>query len=125
MQYDKVSTPAIRIRQAMELRDMKAVDLASQTGLSNSMISRYLSGEFEPKQKALYKIGTVLNVTEMWLAGYDIPMDRTPFQIDQAQRVDAYNDKLIRDQSILNKFNKLTDEQQSLVEALIDQLLHS
>ena len=78
--WERVSTPSLRIREAMDKAGMKQVDLAEKTGMSKSAISRYISGEYEPKQKALYRMGRALDVAEMWLAGYDIPMERPAAQ---------------------------------------------
>ncbi len=78
--WERVSTPSVRIREAMDKAGMKQVDLAEKTGMSKSAISRYISGEYEPKQKALYRMGRALGVAEMWLAGYDIPMERPAAQ---------------------------------------------
>ena len=71
-----------RLRKAMEIRDMKQVDLVERTGLSKSAISQYYSGIYEPKQKALYKIAKALNVNEAWLMGYDAPMEYFNFDFD-------------------------------------------
>lgn len=65
-----------RIRQAMELRSMKAVDLVQATGIGKSAISQYISGKYEPKQVAIHKIAKALNVSEAWLMGYDVPIQR-------------------------------------------------
>lgn len=65
-----------RIRQGMELRGMKAVDLVQATGLGKSAISQYISGKYEPKQVAIHKIAKALNVSEAWLMGYDVPIQR-------------------------------------------------
>ena len=65
-----------RIRQAMELRGIKAVDLVQATGLGKSAISQYISGKYEPKQVAIHKIAKALNVSEAWLMGYDVPIQR-------------------------------------------------
>ena len=59
---------------------MKPAELAKAAGLQKSAISRYLSGEYEPKQKAIGKMAVVLGVSEMWLWGYDVPMARTVAQ---------------------------------------------
>lgn len=66
----------IRIKKAMELRNMKQVDLVSITKLGKSAISQYISGKFEPKQKALHSIAKALDVSEAWLMGYDVPIER-------------------------------------------------
>lgn len=74
--FEKVSTPAQRIREAMDIRNMKQVELAEKSGISKPNISCYLSGKYEPKQMALYNLGRALDVAEMWLAGFNIPMER-------------------------------------------------
>ena len=71
---------ADRLRQAMDAAGKKQLDLAKAAGLSHSTISRYLSGQMEPKQKAVALMAVALNVSEMWLWGYDVPMTRTPEQ---------------------------------------------
>ena len=65
-----------RLKEAMEIREMKQVDLVEKTKIGKSAISQYCSGLYEPKQKALYKIANALNVSEAWLMGYDVPMDK-------------------------------------------------
>lgn len=68
---------ANRIQKALDIRNMKQADLVKLTGIGKSSISTYLSGEYEPKQKNIYKIAKALNVSESWLMGYDVPMQRT------------------------------------------------
>lgn len=67
---------ADRMRQAMDIRQMKQTDLVRKTGIGKSSISTYLSGDYEPKQKNIYKIAFALDVSEAWLMGYDVPMER-------------------------------------------------
>lgn len=70
------STPE-RLREAMQAADKKQIELATETGLSHSTISRYLSGKVEPRQDAIIKLARALNVSEWWLWGYDVPKSRT------------------------------------------------
>lgn len=72
-----MDTISERIKKALYLRNMKQVDLVERTGIGKSSISTYISGEYEPKQKNIYKIAKALNVNEAWLMGYDVPMERT------------------------------------------------
>ena len=58
---------ADRIRIALEMRGMKQADLVNATGIGKSSISTYLSGEYEPKQRNIYKIAKALDVSESWL----------------------------------------------------------
>ena len=74
---DPMDTISERIKKALYLRNMKQVDLVERTGIGKSSISTYISGEYEPKQKNIYKIAKALNVNEAWLMGYDVPMERT------------------------------------------------
>ena len=73
---ERVAGTAVRIREAMAAAGLKPTELAEATGLSDSTISRYLSGKMEPKQKAISLMAKALNVTEMWLWGYDVPQER-------------------------------------------------
>lgn len=68
---------AKRMQEAMRIRNMKQVDIVEKTGLGKSAISQYYSGKYEPKQKGIYLIAKALNVSESWLMGYDVPMERT------------------------------------------------
>ena len=70
-----MATIAARIREAMERKGIKQSELVSMTGIGKSSISTYLSGEYEPKQRNIYKIAA-LDVNEAWLMGEDVPMDR-------------------------------------------------
>ncbi len=67
---------ATRIKKALEIRNMKQSELVSLTGIGKSSISTYISGEYEPKQKNLYRIAKALDVSEAWLMGLDVPMER-------------------------------------------------
>lgn len=72
-----VASIAERLREALAATGKKQADLRRETGLDRGAISSYLSGKYEPKQKAIYKISKALNVSESWLMGYDVPMART------------------------------------------------
>lgn len=74
---ERVATTPTRLRDAMRLSNKKQIDLAKETGLSHSTISRYLSGQVEPRQEAIIKLATALNVSEWWLWGYDVPQTRS------------------------------------------------
>ncbi len=73
-------TIAERMKEALQIRQMKQSELVEKTGIGKSSISTYLSGEYEPKQRNIYKIAKALNVSEAWLMGYNVPMKRTEYQ---------------------------------------------
>lgn len=76
---EKVSTSE-RLKEAMRDAGKKQADLVRETGLDRGSISSYLSGKYEPKQIAISKLAIALNVSEMWLWGYDVPKERTVAQ---------------------------------------------
>lgn len=71
-----MATIAQRIKEGLAARGMKQADLVYKTGIGKSSISTYISGDYEPKQRNIYKIANALNVSEAWLMGYDVPMER-------------------------------------------------
>lgn len=101
---------------------MKQVELAERTGISKQSINCYVSGKYEPKQEALYKMGKALDVAEMWLAGYDIPMERPKSQKNN----DAISDIVVQLRSdeeflsIVLKISKMEPEKRKSLNALLD-----
>lgn len=75
--FEKKAKSSDRLREALSSRKMKQADLSELTGISKQSINCYVSGKYEPKQEALYKMGLALDVSEMWLAGYDVPKERS------------------------------------------------
>ena len=69
-----------RMREAMQLRNMRPIDLSEKAGIPKSMVSYYLSGKANPKADRVYAIASVLDVSEAWLMGYDVPISRTQEQ---------------------------------------------
>lgn len=67
---------ATRLKQAMDLRGIKASELSEKAKIPKSAISQYLSGLYEAKQKSIFKLANVLDVSEGWLMGLDVPMKR-------------------------------------------------
>lgn len=76
----RVASTADRLREAMDDAKFTQADLMRATGLHRSAISRYLLGEYEPKAHAVGKMARALDVSEMWLFGYDVPKQRTAAQ---------------------------------------------
>lgn len=62
-----MSTFADRLRAAMNASNMSASELAEKTKISKATISRYLSGDFLPKQKNTYLLSKVLDVDVAYL----------------------------------------------------------
>jgi transcriptional regulator with XRE-family HTH domain len=120
--YDKVSTPSQRLKEALNLRRMKQVELSERSGINKPSISCYVSGKYEPKQMALYQLGRALDVSEMWLAGYDIPMERPQEQKENDEMADLLerikNEKEFR--LLITRINRLNPTQLEAVNRLLD-----
>lgn len=120
--FVQVDSVADRLREAMNMRNKKQVDLERETGINRSAISRYLSGEYEPKNKPIYELAKALDVSEQWLMGYDVPMDRPKAQKNN----DAISDivlKLRSDEeflSIVDKISKMDSEKRKSLNAFLD-----
>lgn len=66
-----------RLKEALDARQMRAIDLSEKSGVPKSAVSFYLAGKSKPKADRLYKIAQVLDVSEAWLLGYNVPMARS------------------------------------------------
>ena len=92
--YERVEAVSQRLRKAMDISGKTQADLVRETEISKGTLSRYLSGKFEPKQIAINKLATALNVSEMWLWGCDVPMERpTETKKEQPTGFDGLSDK--------------------------------
>ena len=61
----KAATTQERLREAMAEAGKKQTDLAKETGLNKSIISRCVNGLVEPDQKTVLKLARALDVSEM------------------------------------------------------------
>lgn len=84
-EYERVALTKDRLKEAMQAVGKKQADLVRETGLNRGTISRYLSGEVEPRMDAAHKLAASLGVSEMWLGGYDVPRARTQSAIKNDQ----------------------------------------
>lgn len=90
-EWSKVATTADRLREAIDNAKIKAADLSRMTEISKGSIHHYLAGNYEPKSSAVNKMAVALNVSESWLWGYDVPMERTDMQKKNDQLVKLVN----------------------------------
>ncbi len=66
---------SVRLNEALNLRNMKPIELSEKTNIDKGSISCYLSGRYDPKSKNIYLMAKALNVSPTWLLGYDVPME--------------------------------------------------
>ena len=76
---------AMRLQQYMKQTGAKQVDILNKVlpvavkysiRIGKPDISQYVSGKVEPKQDKIFVLARGLNVSEAWLMGYDVPMER-------------------------------------------------
>lgn len=65
---------ANRLKKAMSINGITQTELANKSNIDKSLISNYLSGNYKAKQDKLTKLANVLNVSEPWLMGFDVPI---------------------------------------------------
>lgn len=120
----QITTTSERLREAMRAAEKKQIELANETGLSHSSISRYLSGQMEPKSKAINKLAVALNVSEMWLWGYDVPRSRTPEQKKNDALVDVIKQLRIDPDffDVVSQLAELPAEEYGSIKLLISSL---
>lgn len=96
-----------RLKKAMSIRNIKQVDLVNKTNLDKTLINKYLSGASNPRQRKLTILADALDVNEIWLMGYDVPMEREltfdPIKLTQEIKL-QYGENSI---DLLNNYSKL------------------
>lgn len=115
---EPIETFKTRFNKAINIRDIKPVELSEKSGISKSTISHYMSGYTKPKSDKLYMLAMALNVNEAWLMGYDVPMER---QMDTITFDDKPDNTPLNE--ALNKINNdninLTDEEAEKVKEFV------
>lgn len=117
----KRTNTATRLKQLMTERNLKQVDILNlslpycalyDVKMNKSDISQYVSGKVEPSQDKLVVLGLALNVTEAWLMGFDLPMERK----DTAEQA-------VKDFEFYYKYSLLNEHDKKLVLDIIDSIL--
>lgn len=117
-----------RMKQAMQMRCMKQVELAEKTGIDKGQISSYLSGKYKPKQENLSLIAVALDVSEYWLMGLDVPCERCGIgeSEEQERRIQAYAKQIYEmrePEKVLKLYEQLTEENRVKVRVYMERLL--
>lgn len=117
--WSKTSSTSDRLKEIMRIRQLKQADLARATGLAKGGISNYITGRYEPKSDVISKLAKALNCSEMWLWGYDVPMERQESASPEEPKL-SEGEKLL-----LDLFRRVPNEQQQLVLQMIRVALGS
>ena len=99
----KKENTAIRLNRIMAERNLRQVDILERVKpfcikydikMNKSDLSQYVSGKVEPSQEKLVVLGMALNVSEAWLMGFDVPMERTASTKESAPKIMQYYELL-------------------------------
>nr|DAS55337.1 MAG TPA: helix-turn-helix domain protein [Caudoviricetes sp.] len=71
-----------RLKSALKRKNMSQSKLSEISGINTSTISEYISGRYEPSRSRIAEFANVLDVNEVWLMGYNVPMERGTFKRD-------------------------------------------
>ena len=114
MEDGRQNTCGERIKRALYIRGMKQSELCEITKIPKSAISQYISGAFEPKQDRIYLMAQALNVSEAWLMGLDVPMERQVKKASPSESNLSEGEKMI-----LELFRRVPEDKQELVLQMI------
>lgn len=124
-EFNRVDTTANRIKEAMANANKRQADVVREAGIDKGALSSYLKGKYEPKQDVIYKLARVLDVSEMWLWGYDCPMKRPSTQIKNDILTDIVlrlrNDDVFAD--VIKGISQLNQVQLASVKQVVDAFL--
>ena len=108
-----------RLQKALDLREKKAVDLARDLKIPKSAISQYLSGNRTIKDsQRVYAIAKYLDVSEAWLMGFDVAMERPMEQKENDELVELV-DKLKKEKGFRQLCLKLSNLNPEKIEGLM------
>ena len=78
-------TTSDRLKYLMETRNLRQADILEKiqpycqrygVKIPRNALSQYVTGKVLPKQDKLTILGLALGVSEVWLMGYDVPIER-------------------------------------------------
>lgn len=113
MYSERAASCGERIKIGLKIRGLKQTDLCYITKIPKSAISQYISGAFEPKQDRIYLISKALNVSEAWLMGYDVPMERETISPEEPKLSEG-------EEMWLELYHRLSDETKKVFTNMMD-----
>lgn len=117
----KKANTSDRLKQIMNERNLKQVDILNlslpicskyNVKMNKSDISQYVSGKVEPSQEKLVVLGLALNVTEAWLMGFDVSMERKDSSREAKEDIE-----------ILYKYSLLDERDKRVISDMMDTMI--
>lgn len=118
------TTTANRLKKVMDQNGLRQVDILKKAEpyckkfgvkLGRNDLSQYISGKVSPGQEKLTVLALALNVSEAWLMGFDVPMERIDPELLQLQKESRKNfaekwNIQYYEKQLLKYFTQLIDE---------------
>ena len=105
-----MSTFATRLKKYMDKANIKQAELAEKTKINKSSISEYLSGNYEPKQRNIYKLATALGIKPSQLMGIESE-EPAPIALNQ------------QEETLIKKYRQLDADGKEDVDDYVDMKL--
>ena len=102
----------------MHEKRQKAADVAKGTGISPSVLSRYLSGRNKPSSDNILAISQYLNVTPEWL----LSSSDAPKTIKKNQVISTATEPLLKQIELQDKLIKNLEKEVDRLEARVKRL---
>lgn len=96
-----------RISDLLRSKGMQQRELAKRIGLTEATMSRYISGERDPKPEVIANIATALHTTSDYLLG----IEPDEFNFPRVQRMIARNASALTDREKRELINALFGEE--------------
>lgn len=115
MYSERIESCGKRIAKALAIRNIRQADLAQMTNIPKSSLSLYLKDAYEPKQDRIFVLAQALRVSETWLMGYDVPMEK------ETEKENSPSERQLTEgeQMLLDLFNRVPEDKQQLVLQMI------
>lgn len=97
----------LKITETLQKRGMTQKELAARVGITEAVISRYISGEREPKPDMLANIATALSTTSDYLLG----IENGEFNFPGIKRIIARNSGILTEQEKKELINAIFGEE--------------
>ena len=117
MYSERIESCGKRIAKALVIRNVRQADLAQMTKIPKSSLSLYLKDAYEPKQDRIFLIAKALHVSEAWLMGYDVPMEKEKENSPSEPQLTE------GEQKILELFRRIPEERQGYALEVLEALL--
>jgi transcriptional regulator with XRE-family HTH domain len=106
MEVNLMTTLGERVAALLRSKGMQQKELAEMIGITEATMSRYISGERDPKPETLANIATALHTTSDYLLG----IERDEFDMPRVRRMIARNAPALTDEEKRELINALFGE---------------